>query len=71
MKNKTYRKSKHKDRQIWFARNQLSDRKKIKKYLNILKTEDGLSQFFKTKRDPQSILPIKRLDTPVNRNILK
>ena len=25
---------------------------KDRKYLNIIKTEDGLSQFFKTKRDP-------------------
>lgn len=42
-----------------------------REYFNIIKTEDGLSQFFKTKRDPQSILPFKRLDTPVNRNTLK
>ena len=40
-----------------------------RQYFNIVKKADGLNQFFKTKRDPQSILPIKRLDTPVNKNI--
>ena len=40
-----------------------------REYFNIVKTEDGLSQFFKTKRDPLSILPFKRLDTPMNKNI--
>jgi len=40
-----------------------------REYFNIVKTEDGLSQFFKTKRDPHSILPFKRLDTEVNRNV--
>jgi len=39
-----------------------------REYFNIVKTEDGLSQFFKTKVDPHSILQFKRLERPVTQN---
>ena len=38
-----------------------------REYFNIIKTEDGLSDFFKTKTDSQEIFRSKILDRKVNR----
>jgi len=42
-----------------------------REYFNIIKTEDGLSQFFKNQRDTESNVPLKRLNASANRNIYK